>query len=116
MAKRKSSQEANGDGGTAVAEPPKKRGRPAKQPMLNDDPAFQRIKELEDLADALDAARSQRQALLADETELQTKLAAAMRKHNCETYKAQAGMLVLEHEEKDKVKIKKPKESDASDD
>lgn len=103
MAKRKASQ----NGGTAVAEAPKKRGRPPKQPMLNDDPAFQRIQKLEDLAQALDEVRSQRISLTEDEDSLQTKLADAMREEKLETYSSQCGLVVLEHLIKDKVKIKK---------
>jgi hypothetical protein len=112
MAKKRAAHEDNG-GGTAVADAPKRgRGRPPRQKMLNpDDPAFQRIRELEDLALALDTARSQRQSMLEDEIELQDKLVTAMKKHDLETYASQTGMLVLEHLITDKVKIKKVRQA-----
>lgn len=109
MAKKRSMADDDG-GGTAVAESPKRgRGRPPKasQPMLNDDPAFQRIKEIEDVANAYTTARDERQSLLEQEVELKKKLIEVMRKHDLEVYPFDGVIVVLEHIDEDSVKVKK---------
>lgn len=114
MAKKRASRTEEG-GGTAVLDAPK-RGRKPKQPMLNDDPAFQGIEELEGLAESLKEKRTKRKAILADEVEIQAEAAKVMRKHKLTSYKSRVGLMMLEHLETDKVKIKAPEEPAASDD
>lgn len=108
MAKKlgKKLAESNGDGGgTAVADPPK-RGRKPKQPMLSNDPAFEHIKEIENLAGDYVEARDRRQAILADEIDLKEKLMAAMKRNKLETYSFDGYMVEIVHEE-ETVKVKK---------
>lgn len=99
MAKRKANQESNG------AETGKKKGR-EKQPPLNDDPAFEHIKEIENLAGCYVEARDRRQAMLADEVDLKEKLMASMKRHKLETYSFDGYMVEIVHEE-ETVKVKK---------
>lgn len=96
--------ESNGDGGKAVADKPK-RGK-QKQPMLSNDPAFEHIKEIENLAGDYVEARDRRQALLADEVDLKGKLMSAMKRHKLETYSFEGYMVEIVHEE-ETVKVKK---------
>jgi hypothetical protein len=129
MAKKlgKKLAESNGDGGgTAVEDPPEtayqmgakriaekngkaeapKKGRKPKQPMLSDDPAFEHIKEIENLAGDYVEARDRRQALLADEVDLKEKLMSSMKRHKRETYSFDGYMIEIVHEE-ETVKVKK---------
>lgn len=94
-----------GSGATAVTDAPQSRRKP-KQPMLNDDEAFQQIKEIENLAVDYVEARDRRQALLADEVDLKEKLMAAMKRNNMETYSFDGYMVEIVRETEN-VKVKK---------
>lgn len=131
MAKRKSGEEG---GGTAVAEkrkpgrpkknaPPAhegnghaataeasdgdepKRGRKAKQQDLIPD-AFDRIQEIQDASELLDAKRTRRIKLLGEEVAAETQLAEIMLKHGRDVYKYDRKTVIRKHSEKDKVTIK----------
>lgn len=98
----------------------KKRGRPKKdkqkeitdesgKPIAGSDP----IKELEDLGEELDGVRSQRLSFGAQEKDIQERLYKAMTKYKVDTYRMRDGRLLLkEHKEDDKVKIKKPDDAE----
>jgi hypothetical protein len=77
----------------------------------DDEPIVPQIPELEDLGEEFEDVRGKRIALNAEEDELQTKVAEVMRKHKIEAYRLGNGhLMLLQHEEKDRVKIKKPDE------
>lgn len=68
------------------------------------------IKELEDLGDELHEIRTERIGLQATEKDLEDRLAQAMKKHNLMTYAYNGKKLERTHEEKDKVKVRTPKD------
>lgn len=95
----------------ATATKERRKARP-KQTTLNIGIQDGQIKELEDLGDELDEVRSERIVKQAEEKNVQDRLIECMKKHKVKTYKYQDKTLVLEHDEKDKVKVKKPKATD----
>jgi hypothetical protein len=106
MAKKRG-QKASEEQGPAAesAEGKGKRGRP-KQGILND-PAFARIKEIEDVASNYVEARDRRQSLLADEVKLKERLIKVMKKNELTTYNFDGYMVELDHVDEDVVKVKK---------
>lgn len=61
------------------------------------------------MGDELDSIRTKRISLQAEEKDTQDRLVKAMQKHKVSTYKYEDKTLVHEHDEKEKVKIKRPK-------
>jgi hypothetical protein len=91
----------------------KARRKAQRQQLIKEDdqPIVQLIQELEDLGEELDEVRSRRIALSAEETEAQEKLSSVMQKHDLTAYRLADGrLLMLQHDDKWKVKIKKPDE------
>ncbi len=98
---------AVGDGETVVIEPPKRgRGRPRQQ-VLNDDPAFESIREIEVVANDYVSARDQRQAMLADEVNFKKRLIEVMKKYDLTNYSYDGYMVEVDHVDEDVVKVKK---------
>jgi hypothetical protein len=88
------------------------RRRARQQALPEIGPIDGQIKELETLGDELDELRTQRISLQADEKRVQEQLVLAMNKHSRTVYAYNGKKLELTHEEKDKVKVRKPKDED----
>lgn len=96
---------------TGTAKKPRRKARQTKLPGVDD--VEGNIKELNDLGDELDEVRTERLSCQAAEKEVQDRLIECMKKHDLKTYKYEGKALVLQHDEVDKVKVKKAKvESD----
>lgn len=92
----------------ALADPPKRgRGRPPKQPMLSNDPAFERISDIENAVDMYIAAQDARLKALAEEVAMKKKLVELMKANEQEVYQANGCIVVLSHIDEDEIKIKK---------
>lgn len=74
------------------------------------------IPELVTLGEALDEVRTERISKQAEEREYEDKVVECMKKHDIMVFKMPDGRkLERSHEEKDKVKVKKPKQQGETD-
>jgi hypothetical protein len=83
--------------------------RPKRQRQgILPDPAFERIREIEAVAEMYVTARDERMAQLESEVKLKERLVKVMKKHNLETYSFDGYMVELTHvEAADEIKVKK---------
>lgn len=90
----------------ATATKPRKR---AKQKSLNGVEPDDRVKEVEDAADAYEEARDERQALTETEVTAKNALIDAMKKHKLNVYRYNDKTVTLEEIEETKIKVKRNK-------